>query len=57
MERILYILALIFIVIWIVGFFFYSLGAIIHLVLLLAVVVLLLKIFGRRRPRANNARR
>lgn len=57
MERVLYILALIFIVIWIVGFFFYSLGAIIHVLLLLAVVVLLIRIFGRRRPRGDSFRR
>jgi hypothetical protein len=49
MERILYIVALIFIVIWIVGFFFYSLGALIHVVLLLAMVVLLIKLLGRRK--------
>ena len=49
MDRILYTVALIFIVIWIVGFFFYSLGALIHVVLLLAMVVLLFKLFGRRK--------
>jgi hypothetical protein len=50
MERALYILALILIVIWIVGFFLYSLGAIIHLVLLLALIILLVRLLGRRRP-------
>ncbi|HLN19535.1 MAG TPA: lmo0937 family membrane protein [Bacteroidales bacterium] len=54
MERVLYIIVLILIVIWIIGFFLYSLGAIIHIVLLLAFIILLVKLFsGRNRRRTN----
>lgn len=49
MERLIYIIAVILIVIWIIGFFLYSLGAVIHFALLLALVILLIRIFGRRR--------
>jgi membrane protein implicated in regulation of membrane protease activity len=48
MTRFLYILAAIFIVIWAVGFFFYSLGAIIHLLLVVAIITLLIRFFSRR---------
>lgn len=53
MERVVYIVAIILIVIWIIGFFLYSLGAIIHLALLLALVILFVKLFSRRRPPRN----
>lgn len=50
MERVLYIIVLILISFWIIGFFFYSLGAIIHLALLLAFIFLLIKLFtGKKR--------
>lgn len=44
MERFLYIVAAIFVIIWALGFFLYSLGAIIHLFLILAVIALLIKL-------------
>ncbi|HEX2969142.1 MAG TPA: lmo0937 family membrane protein [Bacteroidales bacterium] len=49
MERVIYIIAIILIVIWIVGFFLYSLGAVIHFALLLALVILLIKLFSRKK--------
>ncbi len=48
-KFILYIIAGFFIVAWIIGFFFYSVGAIIHLLLLLALISILLKINKERR--------
>jgi 1,4-dihydroxy-2-naphthoate octaprenyltransferase len=51
MERVVYIIAIILIAIWIIGFFFYSIGALIHLVLLLALIILVIKLLGRSRRR------
>lgn len=51
MERLIYIIAGILIAIWIIGFFLYSLGAVIHFALLLALVILLIRVFSRRKPR------
>lgn len=56
MTRILYVLAAILIVIWAIGFFFYSLGAIIHLLLLLALIAILLR-FAYRSNRRSQIRR
>jgi hypothetical protein len=56
MEKLVYIIALIFVVIWIVGFFFYSLGAFIHAALLLALVILVFRIFARRRTPRDRVR-
>ncbi|MGE5419184.1 MAG: lmo0937 family membrane protein [Chloroflexota bacterium] len=54
MERLIYIIVVILIIIWIIGFFLYSLGAVIHFALLLALVILLIKLFSRRkRPPVN----
>jgi hypothetical protein len=44
MENFLYILAVIFVIAWAIGFFVYSLGALIHLLLILAVIAILLRI-------------
>ncbi|HLP71589.1 MAG TPA: lmo0937 family membrane protein [Bacteroidales bacterium] len=51
MERVVYIIAIILIAIWIIGFFFYSIGALIHLALLLALVILIIKLMSRSRRR------
>lgn len=53
MEKLIYIVVLILISIWIIGFFFYSLGAIIHLFLLLAFIFLLLKLFTRKKRKGE----
>lgn len=44
MGNLLYLIAVFLIIIWAVGFFAYSLGAIIHLLLLLAVISILFRI-------------
>lgn len=49
MGSILYIVAVVFVIIWAVGFFAYSLGAIIHILLVLAVISILLRIISGNR--------
>jgi hypothetical protein len=46
MGNILYIIAVIMIIFWAIGFFAYSLGAIIHLLLLLALISFLVSVFS-----------
>lgn len=47
MRSILYLIAVILIIGWILGFFVYSAGALIHLLIILAIVALLLGIIRR----------
>ncbi len=44
MENFLYILAVIFVIAWALGFFVYSVGAIIHILLVLAIIAILLRL-------------
>jgi hypothetical protein len=44
MENFLYILAVIFVIAWAIGFFVYSVGAVIHILLVLAVIAILLRL-------------
>lgn len=54
MGRLLYIIAILFLVVWVIGFFFYSIGAIVHVLLLLALLTFLLIINrGSRNPRMH----
>lgn len=46
MGNILYIVAVVMILIWAIGFFAYSVGAIIHMLLVLALISVLIKIFS-----------
>ncbi|EKB50782.1 lmo0937 family membrane protein [Cecembia lonarensis] len=48
MSSLLYLIALILIVGWIFGFFVYSVGGLIHILLVLAVVSVLLRLIGGR---------
>lgn len=48
MGMILYIIAAILIIIWIIGFFFYSLGAMLHVLLVLALMSILISIVQER---------
>jgi hypothetical protein len=45
MGNILYLIAVFLIIFWAVGFFAYSAGAIIHLLLVLAVIAFLVRVF------------
>ena len=44
MRNILYIIAVILIIGWAIGFFAYSLGAVIHILLVIALITILLNI-------------
>jgi len=46
MRNILYIIAVILVIAWIIGFFGFSLGYLIHVLLAIAVISLLLGIIG-----------
>ncbi|MDX1586590.1 MAG: lmo0937 family membrane protein [Balneolaceae bacterium] len=48
MKNILNILAALLIIGWIVGFFLYSEGGIIHILLVIAVIALLLQVLRRK---------
>jgi Family of unknown function (DUF5670) len=44
MSNLLYSLALVLIIFWAIGFFAYSAGALIHILLVLAIVAILLRL-------------
>lgn len=50
MGNILYTIAVILIVFWAIGFFAYSAGAIIHILLVIAVIAVLMRIIGGNKP-------
>lgn len=49
MGNILYVIAVILIVVWAVGFFAYSLGSVIHILLVLALISFLIRILNKNR--------
>lgn len=44
MNSILYLVAVLLVILWAIGFFVYSAGALIHLLLVIAVIAILLRI-------------
>jgi len=48
MINLLYLLAVILVVFWAIGFFAYSAGYVIHLLLVFAVIAILLRVIGGR---------
>ncbi|WP_217607326.1 lmo0937 family membrane protein [Chitinophaga sp. GbtcB8] len=50
MRSILYLIALILIIGWVLGFFVYSAGALIHALLVLAIIAILLSVIRGRAP-------
>lgn len=48
MRNILYIIAIILVIVWATGFFAYSAGYLIHLLLVIAIVSILLGIIKRK---------
>jgi hypothetical protein len=44
MDNLLYILAVILVIAWAIGFFAYSVGAVIHILLVLAVIAIILRV-------------
>ncbi|WP_367753636.1 lmo0937 family membrane protein [Flavobacterium sp. WC2421] len=49
MSNLLYTLAVILIIFWAIGFFAYSLGSIIHILLVIAIIAIILRIIQGRR--------
>jgi hypothetical protein len=47
MGNLLYVVAVVLVIIWAIGFFGYAAGGIIHLLLVIAIVVFLLKFIRR----------
>ena len=56
MGNILYLIAVILVIIWAIGFFANFAGNIIHLLLVLAVISILLRIIGGSRPAGEESR-
>ena len=50
MGNLLYTVAVILIIIWAIGFIGYGTGGLIHILLVIAVIVILLRIIQGRRP-------
>lgn len=49
MRSILYIVAVILVIGWLLGFFVYTVGSIIHILLVLAVISILIALIGGRK--------
>jgi hypothetical protein len=47
MGNLLYVIAVILVIIWAIGFFGYHAGGIIHVLLVIAIIVFLLKLIRR----------
>lgn len=50
MNSLLYILAVVLIIGWILGFFFLNLGGLIHILLVIAIIAILLRLIRGRNP-------
>jgi hypothetical protein len=50
MGNLLYLIAVILVIAWLIGFVGYSAGGIIHVLLVIAVIVILLRVIQGRRP-------
>ena len=50
MGSLLYLVAVILIILWALGFFVYSAGGIIHILLVIAIVAILLRVISGRKP-------
>jgi hypothetical protein len=49
MRNLLYVFAVILVICWLIGFFGYSAGYLIHILLIIAVVSILLRLIGGNR--------
>jgi len=50
MGNLLYIIAVILVIVWAIGFLGYQAGGIIHILLVIAIIVVLLRIIQGRKP-------
>ena len=48
MSNLLYLIALILIIFWVIGFFAYSAGGIIHILLVIAIISILFRVIRGR---------
>ncbi|MEO8254447.1 MAG: lmo0937 family membrane protein [Flavobacterium sp.] len=49
MGNLLYLVAVILVIFWALGFFVYSVGSLIHILLVIAVIAILMRIISGRR--------
>jgi hypothetical protein len=49
MGNLLYVIAVILIIAWAIGFFAYSLGSVIHILLVIAIIAILFRVIQGRR--------
>ena len=49
MGNLLYIIAVVLIILWALGFFAYNAGGIIHILLVIAIIAILLRVISGRR--------
>jgi len=50
MGNLLYIIAVVLIILWALGFFAYNAGGIIHILLIIAAIAILLRVISGRKP-------
>ena len=50
MSNLLYIVAVILVIAWAIGFFAYSAGGIIHILLVIALIAILLRLISGKKP-------
>ncbi len=50
MSNLLYFIAVILVIGWAIGFFAYSAGGLIHILLVIAIIVILLRVISGRKP-------
>jgi hypothetical protein len=48
MGKLLYMVALLFILVWIIGFFGLHFGVAIHILLIIAIVIIIMRFFGQK---------
>ncbi len=53
MRSILYIVAVVLVIVWAIGFFGYALGGIIHILLVIAIISILLDVIAGKRIFGN----
>ncbi len=50
MGNLLYLIAIVLVILWALGFFVYSAGGIIHILLIIAIVAILLRVISGQKP-------
>lgn len=50
MNNLLYVIAIILVIAWAIGFIGYGAGWIIHILLVIAIIAILIRIIGGRKP-------